>query len=60
MNAITVKEYAKLRGIGEAAVRKAIKMGHALPGVVKKEKFGKAHALYVDKRKLRKDLEVTK
>ena len=57
---VTTQQYAKLRGIGDAAVRKAIKLGHALPGVVRREKFGRAHVLYVDKNKLQKSLEVTK
>ena len=56
---MTVKQYATARGITDAAVRKAIMMNHNLPGVVKKDKFGKAHVLHVDKRKLRKYLEVT-
>lgn len=56
---MTVAQYAENRGIGSGAVRKAIKLGHALPGVVKREKFGKAHVLIVDEKILKKYLEVT-
>jgi len=45
---LTSKQYAAMRGISDAAVRKAIKMGHKLPGVVRREKFGRAHVLIVD------------
>lgn len=48
---MTVKQYADLRGIGDAAVRKAIKLGHSLPGVTRREKFGRVHVLYVDPKK---------
>jgi hypothetical protein len=67
MVAITAKQYAALRGVVNGAVRKAIKLGHAMPGVVKLEKFGNAHRIYVsngffeeNKKKLKKSFEVTK
>lgn len=67
MVAVTAKEYAALRGVVNGAVRKAIKLGHAMPGVVRREKFGNAHRIYVsngfyeeNKKKLKKVLEVTK
>lgn len=44
---ITVKEYAELRGITTGAVRKAIKLGHTLQNVERREKFGKSHVIYV-------------
>lgn len=44
---MTVQQYAKLRKIWDGAVRKAIKMGHNLPGVDRREMFGRAHLLYV-------------
>lgn len=47
MIAITVQEYAAMRGINEGAVRKAFKLGHATPGVLKRERFGRAHKLWV-------------
>lgn len=53
---MTTAEYAGKRGIGASAVRKAIKMGHKLPGVEKHEKFGRDHVLYVDTKKLKKIL----
>jgi uncharacterized membrane protein len=53
---MTVNEYAEARGVGSSAVRKAIILGHALPGVVKREKFGNAHVLHVDKKILNKFL----
>lgn len=59
MEKMTVQQYAKLRGIHDAAVRKAIKLGHKLPGVTRRAKFGKSHVLHVDKIKLEKSLEVT-
>lgn len=45
---ITTQEYARRRGIGDAAVRKAIKLGHQLPGVISRSKFGRVHVLKVD------------
>lgn len=64
---VTAKEYAALRGVVNGTVRKAIKLGHAMPGVVKLDKFGNAHKIYVsdsfyreNKKKLKKVLEVTK
>ena len=57
---MTVADYAEERGIGSSAVRKAIKLGHNMPGVTKREKFGNAHVLHVDKKILKKYLEVTK
>lgn len=45
---MTVSQYAALRGIGPSAVRKAIKLGHRLPGVNRREKFGDQHVLYVN------------
>lgn len=44
---LTTQQYATRRGITEGAVRKAIKMGHKLDGVLRVEKFGKAHVFYV-------------
>lgn len=60
MTKMTVRDYATAREIGESGVRNAISRGHRLPGVTKLEKFGKAHVLHVDKRKLKKFLEVSK
>lgn len=60
MPKMTTSEYAAFRGIGDAAVRKAIKMKHRLPGVIKMEKFGKVHVLHVNKTKVPKNLRVTK
>lgn len=57
---MTVQEYAALRDIQPSAVRKAILKGHRLPGVVRRAKFGRAHVLTVDKRKIPKSLQVTK
>ncbi len=51
---MTVKEYAGVRGISDGAVRRAIKFGYALPGVVKMKKFGWAWSLIVDIKKLPK------
>lgn len=51
---MTTKQYAAARGITEGAVRKAIKLGHRLPGVTRREKFGTAHVLYVNVDKLSK------
>jgi len=47
MVAITANEYAKMRKIDPGAVRKAIKMGHNMPGILAKNKFGKSHQLWV-------------
>jgi hypothetical protein len=47
MIALTTAEYARLRGITEGAVRKAIKEGTHMEGVVKLSKFGKSHQIYV-------------
>ncbi len=44
---MTVAEYANLRGITPGAVRKAIMMGHNLPGVISRRTFGKSHVLRV-------------
>lgn len=55
-----VKEYADLRGISQPAVIKAIKLGHKLPGVTGKKRFGSIHVLTVDKKKLTKNLQVMK
>lgn len=52
---MTTKQYAGARGITEGAVRKAIKLGHRLPGVTRREKFGTAHVLYVDIKKMAYD-----
>lgn len=52
-------EYGKIRGISDAAVRKAINMGHRLPGVVSRLKIGKVHILTVDEKKLEKFLQVS-
>lgn len=57
---MTVSDYARERGVGSSAIRKAILLGHNMPGVVKREKFGNAHVLHVDKKILKKYLEVTK
>lgn len=51
---MTTKQYAKARGISEGAVRKAIKLGHRLPGVTRREKFETAHVLYVNVDNLKK------
>lgn len=56
---MTVSQYAGERNIGPGAIRKAIKLGHKMPGVVKREKFGNAHVLHVDKKILKKYLEVS-
>jgi hypothetical protein len=47
---LTTKQYADLRGISTGAVRKAIKLGHELKGVLRREKFGKSHLFYVSDR----------
>jgi len=52
---VTLKEYAAMRGITDAAVRKAIMLGHALPGVTSRKKFGRAHVLNVDPLKIVKN-----
>lgn len=57
---MTVANYAAKRKVGSSAVRKAILLGHNLPGVIKREKFGNAHVLHVDEKILKKYLEVTK
>lgn len=36
-----------MRGICDGAVRKAIKLGTPMEGVVDKGKFGKSHVIYV-------------
>lgn len=54
MEKMTVQQYADLRQIGASAVRKAILFNHRLPGVVRREKFGKAHVLIVDKKSCKK------
>lgn len=56
---MTVAQYAKARGVGSSAIRKAILLGHAMPGLIRREKFGNAHVLHVDKKILKKYLEVT-
>lgn len=53
---MTIADYADKRGIGASAVRKAILKGHKMPGVIKREKFGNAHVLHVDKKILKKFL----
>lgn len=53
---MTIADYAEHRGIGPSAVRKAIKFGHKMPGVVKRTKFGSNHVLHVDKKILKKFL----
>lgn len=53
---MTIQDYADHRQVGASAIRKAILKGHAMPGVVKREKFGNAHVLYVDKKILKKFL----
>lgn len=50
---MTVAEYASAREIVPGTVRKAIKLGHALPGVISRRKFGNAHVLTVDPSKLK-------
>ena len=49
MVSVTANQYAVLRGLHPAggAIRKAIKLGHNLPGVEKLCKFGKSHQLWV-------------
>lgn len=49
MKAVTTKQYDQLRGLKSkgGAARKAIKLGHNLPGMVKIEKFGKSHQIWV-------------
>jgi len=49
---MTTNQYAAARGITASAVRKAIKLGHKLPGVTRREKFGRDHVLYVDTKKI--------
>lgn len=56
---MTVAQYAECRKVGASAIRKAILLGHNMPGVVKREKFGNAHVLHVDKKILKKYLEVS-
>lgn len=57
---MTVANYAKERGVGASAIRKAIILGHKMPGVVKMGKFGSNHVLYVDKNILKKFLASNK
>lgn len=52
---MTVQQYADARGIWPDAVRKAIKLGHNLPGVKSRSKFGKMHVLYVEAGFLKKN-----
>lgn len=49
MIALTAKQYEQLRGLKSngGAVRKAIKLGHFLPGMKKLTKFGKSHQIWV-------------
>lgn len=47
MQQFTTQQYADMRGICNGAVRKAIKMGHKMEGVIDKAKFGKSHVIYV-------------
>jgi len=53
---ITTQQYAAMRGISDAAVRKAIIKGHKLPGVTARKKFGRAHVLHVDEKKVKEFL----
>lgn len=48
---MTVKEYAKLRGITVQAVTKAIRDGRKLPGIVRVEKYGRYYLLIGKKSK---------
>lgn len=45
---MSVKDYATVRNISVAAVTKAIRKGHAAPGIVNYEKFNGDYILYVD------------
>lgn len=49
---MTVSEYAAKRGITTHAVRKAITLGHRLPGVIESNRFGNFIELYVVENKI--------
>jgi len=47
MKIVNTEEYAKIRGITQQAVRKAIVNKHKLPGVLKIDKAGKYYLLTI-------------
>lgn len=51
---LTAQQYADLRGVHNGAVRKAIKLGHNMPGVIRLERFGNAHVIVVSESFVRK------
>lgn len=53
---MTIADYAKERGVGTSAIRRAIKFGYRMPGVIKRTKFGNNHVLHVDTKILKKFL----
>lgn len=56
---MSVKDYAKRRGITRYAVTKALSEGHKTPGITSFEKFGNAYILNVDTKELKKFLLVS-
>jgi len=48
---MSCKDYADLRKISPAAVSKAIKLGHRLPGVTSIKKFSRFYVLNVNELK---------
>lgn len=50
---MSCKDYADLRKISPAAVSKAIKLGHRLPGVTSIKKFSRFYVLNVNELKLK-------
>lgn len=51
---MSVKDYATVRNITVAAVTKAIREGHATPGIINFEKFNGDYILYVDENQVGK------
>lgn len=49
---MSCKDYADLRKISPAAVSKAIKLGHRLPGVTSIKKFSRFYVLNVNELKV--------
>lgn len=44
---ITAEQYADMRGITPTAARKAARLGHKMRGMVRVDKFGKSHRIWV-------------
>lgn len=58
MKNLTVKQYADLRKITPSAVRKAIRLGHNLPGAKRISSFGKSYMVTVSDRFVRDQKKV--